>query len=327
VRSDPSGAALSIESPAPSRSRRRWRGRLRSVELLAAVVVAAILLRGILVDLVASPQASSFATVFVSVVVAGLPFVVLGALMFAAVTAVVPRGVVAGPPGLAALDRLLSPSTETTRGGALLAGVTFLLASPAANPVVLAATAVAFPGEPMMVLARFVAGVTTTAAIAGLWLALARRSPVRPAPVVGQPNAAVAASAGWPVFWERCRIDVIRAGGVLVVGAFAVAVLTVWLPPPWLDAVASSGLFAVVAMALLAVLLSVRAGADAFVAAALIPFPATAQLAFLVVGPVANLGLFNRQVARLGPRFAVRFAGATVGVGVLISLAIGWVLL
>src|SRR5690606_38871280 len=68
------GTALAAE-PGERRSRRlpgRWRDRLRSVELLVALVVVAILLRGVLVDLVDGPQISAFLTVFVSVAVAGL---------------------------------------------------------------------------------------------------------------------------------------------------------------------------------------------------------------------------------------------------------------
>lgn len=325
----------------PRRSR-RWRDRLRSVELLAAVVVVAIVLRGVLVGLLDGPQISTFLTVWTSVIVAGLPFVVLAVLGSAAVAAFVPRGLASGPPGLAALDRLLAPSSEDSRRGALLAGVTFLLLSPAANPVVIAATAVAFPHQPMMVLARLVAGLATAAAMAGLWRWLSRRYPVPPNPrqasasgpgaVSGGPGTAGGpadgdAPAGWPLFWERCRRDVVRAGGLLVLGAVAVALLTVALPAPWLNAVAGSGLFAVVALALLAVLLSVRAGADAFVVAALSPFSATAQLAFLVVGPVANLRLFTRQVAWPGPPFAVRFAPATLLVGIVAALLTGGVML
>lgn len=312
------------------------------------MVVAAIVLRGVLVDLLGGPQVSTFLTVFVSVVVAGLPFVVLAVLVSAAVAAFVPRGLVSGPPGLAALDRLLAPSSEDSRRGALLAGVTFLLLSPAANPVVVAATAVAFPDEPLIVLARFVAGLATAAAMAGLWRWLSRRYPSLPDPAGGSINGSGpvggshsgggpdsrngvsddgATTPGWPLFWERCRLDVLRAGGLLVLGAFAVAMLTVWLPPPWLHAVAGSGLFAVVALALLAVLLSVRAGADAFVVAALSQFSTTAQLAFLVVGPVANLRLFTRQVAWPGPQFAVRFAPATLLVGIVAALLTGWVVL
>jgi hypothetical protein len=376
---DTSGVAVATD---PVEQTRRpghassWRRRLRSVEAFAVVVAAAILLRGILVDVTAPAQRSTFVTVFVSVVVAGLPFVVLGSVAVAAIAAFVPRAVVAGPPGLAGLVRVLTPSAGVSRRTAAVAGATFLLASPAASPVVLAATAVAFPGQPMMVLARFVAGVVTTAAMGGLWLWLTARTPggsaaaavaasgaggavaasgaggavaasgaggavaaggavgssgaegaVAGSGVGGEASRGAGGTEGWPVFWERCRVDVVRAGGVLAIGALAVAAFTVWLPAPWLEAIAHSGLFAVVAMALLAFLLSVRAGADAFVAAALSQFPAPALLAFLVVGPAANLRLFTRQVARLGPGLAVRFAPAAFLVALVVTLVIGWVVL
>jgi uncharacterized membrane protein YraQ (UPF0718 family) len=132
---------------------------------------------------------------------------------------------------------------------------------------------------------------------------------------------------GWPDFWERCRLDIVRAGGFLVLGAFAAAVITAWLPARWLDAIGGSGPLAVVLLALLAVLLSVRGGVDAFVAAAVSQFPATARLAFLVVGPIANLRLFTQQLAIFGQRFAVRFAPAALGVGVACAVIVGTVLL
>ena len=49
-------------------------------------------------------------------------------------------------------------SVTGTSGAAAL---TFMLSAPAINPVVLVATAVAFPGQPAMVLARCVASLVT----------------------------------------------------------------------------------------------------------------------------------------------------------------------
>ena len=69
------------------------------------------------------------------------------------------------------------------------------------------------------------------------------------------------------------------------------------------------------------------AGADAFVAAAVSQSPPVAALAFLVVGPVANLRVFTRDVSAFGPRFATRFVPATLLVGVVACLVVGWVLL
>jgi hypothetical protein len=69
----------------------------------------------------------------------------------------------------------------------------------------------------------------------------------------------------------------------------------------------------VLALALLAVLLSICSEADAFVAASLSQFSLTARLAFLVVGPMVDLKLFAMQAGSFGSRFAVRFAPTTFG--------------
>jgi uncharacterized membrane protein YraQ (UPF0718 family) len=123
------------------------------------------------------------------------------------------------------------------------------------------------------------------------------------------------------------RHDLMRGGGFVVIGALAAATLTVALPAHWLETLAANPVFSVIALALLAVLLSVRCEADAFVAATLTQFSLTARLAFLVVGPAVDLRLFARQVGAFGPRFASRFAPATLLVAVLVSVGIGWVLL
>ena len=49
------------------------------------------------------------------------------------------------------------------------AALTFMLAAPAINPVVLVATAVAFPGNPQMVVARCVASLMTAMIMGALW--------------------------------------------------------------------------------------------------------------------------------------------------------------
>ena len=98
------------------------------------------------------------------------------------------------------------------------------------------------------------------------------------------------------------------------------------MPTQWLQAIADSGFFAVIALALLAVLLSICSEADAFVAASLSQFSLTARLAFLVVGPMVDLKLFAMQVGTFGPRFALRFAPATLMLGILVAALVGAVM-
>jgi uncharacterized protein len=318
----------------------RWRRRFGSVETLALVVIVVLLARDWLLGFIGSPRSAALVTVFVSVMVQALPFLVLGTVLSAAITAFVPasfferalpRRPVAAVPG-AGVAGVVLPACECgsvpvagaliRRGVAPAAAFAFLLASPAINPIVLVSTAVAFPGRPMMVLARFAASLLTACVMGWLWLRLGRPDWLTPTRVHDAHT-----ERGWDAFWAACRHDVVQAGGYLVIGAFAAALLNVTVPPRWLEAVADSGLFSIVALALLAVLLSICSEADAFVAASLSQFSLTARLAFLVVGPMVDLKLFAMQVGSFGPRFALRFAPATFVVGVLVALGVGTVLL
>jgi len=328
------------EEPETSRPRRsRW-SRLGSVEVLALVVVGVLLARGFLLGLIDSPAAQTLVTVFVSVMVQALPFLVLGTLLSAAITAFVParfferalpRNPVAAVP-VAGLAGVVLPACECgsvpvagalmRRGVAPSAAFAFLLASPAINPVVLISTFVAFPGQPQMVAARFVASLGVACVMGWLWLRLGRPGWLRPVRI---PDSHT--ERGWAAFWASCRHDVVQAGGFLVIGAFAAATLSVTVPPRWLQVIADNPVFSVIALALLAVLLSICSEADAFVAASLTQFSLTARLAFLVVGPMVDLKLFAMQVGSFGPRFAIRFAPATWVAAILVSVLVGWVLL
>lgn len=328
------------EEPAPARPRRsRW-SRLGSVEVLALVVVGVLLARGFLLGLIDSPAAQTLVTVFVSVMVQALPFLVLGTLLSAAITAFVPskfferalpRSPVAAVP-VAGLAGVVLPACECgsvpvagalmRRGVAPSAAFAFLLASPAINPVVLVSTFVAFPGQPQMVVGRFVASLGVACVMGWLWLRLGRPEWLRPVRV---PDSHT--DRGWAAFWASCRHDVVQAGGFLVIGAFAAATLSVTVPPRWLQVIADNPVFSVIALALLAVLLSICSEADAFVAASLTQFSLTARLAFLVVGPMVDLKLFAMQVGSFGPRFAIRFAPATFVAAIVVSVLVGWVLL
>jgi uncharacterized protein len=318
----------------------RWRRRLGSVEMLALIVIVVLLTRDWLLSLISSPRAATLTTVFVSVMVQALPFLILGTILSAAIQAFVPsrffdralpQNAAAAVPVAGAAGAVL-PACECgsvpvanaliRRGVAPAAAFAFLLASPAINPVVLISTAVAFPGEPMMVLARFVASLLTAVGMGWLWLRFGRPSWLQPVRVI-DPHT----DRGWDAFWASCRHDMVQAGGFLVIGAFAAAVLNVTVPPRWLEAVADSGFFSIIALALLAVLLSICSEADAFVAASLSQFSFTARLAFLVVGPMVDLKLFAMQVGSFGPRFAIRFAPATFALGVLVAVLVGAVLL
>jgi uncharacterized membrane protein YraQ (UPF0718 family) len=213
-------------------------------------------------------------------------------------------------------------------GGLMRNGVTpaaalaFLLAAPAINPIVLASTAVAFPGEPQMVLARFLASLLAALLMGWLWTAVGRSEWIRP-----PQRPATEGMAKWQVFRVSAQHDLMHAGGFLVVGGLTAAVLNTVIPPEWLDALAEREWLAILALAILAVLLSICSEADAFVAASLTQFSLTARLAFLVVGPMVDVKLIALQTGFFGRRFSSRFAPATFVVAVACAVGIGtWLL-
>ncbi|GAA2826015.1 hypothetical protein GCM10020220_013360 [Nonomuraea rubra] len=208
------------------------------------------------------------------------------------------------------------------RGVAPPAALAFLLASPAINPIVLVATAVAFPDDPAMVVARFGASLAVAVLAGWFWARFGRAAWL---PV---PRRSVEAGQGRAgAFVDTMRHDLLHAGGFLVVGALAAATLNVAIPRDWLTAVAGVPVVSVLVLALLAVLLSICSEADAFVAASFTAFSPTAKLVFLVVGPMVDLKLISLQAGTFGRAFAWRFAPLTLVLAIAAGFVAGWVLL
>jgi uncharacterized membrane protein YraQ (UPF0718 family) len=205
------------------------------------------------------------------------------------------------------------------------AALTFLLAAPAINPVVLVSTAVAFPGEPRMVLARCVGSLATACVMGWIWQRVGRAEWIAERARRAAPQAT--GGGRWAVLAETARHDLVAAGGFLVLGALAAATLSVLVPPAWMDALAGQLLLAVLVMAVLAVVLALCSEADAFVVAALSMLPLLPRLVFLVVGPAVDVKLIALQAGTFGRAFAARFAPATFVVAVLCAVGAGAVLL
>lgn len=315
-----------------------WRGG--SVEVLIVLLLLVVALQGPINQLVSKPALQNWMTVFIAVVSQALPFLVLGVLLSAVIVVFVPatffaRALPRRPAvavAVAGAAGVVLPGCECAsvpvagalvrRGVTPAAALAFLLSAPAINPIVLTATAVAFPRNPEMVFARLGASLIVACAMGWLWLRLGRadwlRLPDRPS-FEGQGKGAA--------FWGSVRHDLMHAGSFLVVGGMAAATLKAAVPATWLQTVADIPAVSILALAVLAVVLSICSEADAFVAASLTQFSLTARLAFLVVGPMIDLKLFAMQVGTFGRGFALRFAPATFVVGILVSVLVGAVLL
>ena len=186
----------------------------------------------------------------------------------------------------------------------------------------LTATAIAFPGHPAMAVARGVASLAVAVGMGWLWLRIGKSEWIR---LPHRPD--LDDTSRGRAFWAACRHDVMHAGGFLVVGAAAAATINVLVPGSWLQSLADNPVLSVLALAVLAVLLSICSEADAFVAASLSQFSLTSRLVFLVVGPMVDLKLISMQTGAFGRRFAARFAPATFVAAIVVGTCVGAVLL
>ncbi|MFG3033974.1 permease [Streptomyces sp. NPDC048253] len=313
---------------------------LGGVALIAIATVVSVLGPLLALDLYTPPVAAWW-TVFTAVAVQGVPFLLLGTVVSAAIGAFVPervfRRLLPRNPALAVpvagLAGAVLPGCECAsvpvagslmrRGVAPAAALAFLLSAPAINPVVLVATSIAFPGQPKMVLARLLASLGTAVLMGWLWARFGKEKWLR-LPGRGTPSAH---ATGARAFLTGLQHDFLHAGGFLVLGAAAAATFNIAVPRSVLDLFTGSPWLAVPLLAVLAVVLCVCSEADAFVAASLSAFPPTARLAFMVVGPMVDLKLLALQAGTFGRSFAVRFASATWVVAVAASVLVGWWLL
>jgi uncharacterized membrane protein YraQ (UPF0718 family) len=314
--------------------------RIRALWGFAAIVLVLVAGRIWVAPWVDLRSLDAWATVFVAICVQALPFLVFGVTLSAAITAfvpasffnrVLPRRPAAAVP-VAGIVGAVLPGCECAsvpvagglmaRGVAPSAALTFLLAAPAINPVVLVATAVAFPRNPEMVLGRFLASIIVAVLAGWLWLRFGKgdwlKIPARPhGDGVGRGER----------FRQAMRHDIMHAGGFLVVGGIAAATINVIVPADWISGLAGISWLSILTLAVLAVLMSICSEADAFVAASLTQFSPTAKLAFLVVGPMVDLKLIALQSGLFGPRFALRFVPLTFVLAITVSALIGWGLL
>jgi uncharacterized protein len=231
------------------------------IAVVVAVILLAAALRPVLQDLLDRPAVGHWATIFVAITIQATPFLVLGVTISAAIAAFVPSGALpkllpkspAASVPVAALAGAALPGCECgsvpiasrliTRGAPAAAALTFLLSAPAINPVVLVATAVAFPNDPKMWVARLLASLLASIAVGLVWVKLGREE------WLGRARRGhVHEGTKAQVFVGTAQHDMLHAGGFLIVGAATAATLQTVVPRSVLDSVAGAEVLSVIAL-------------------------------------------------------------------------------
>jgi uncharacterized membrane protein YraQ (UPF0718 family) len=282
----------------------------------------------------------SWATVFNAMVLQAVPFLVLGVVLASIVAVLVPVKVwrksfghhVAISIPLAAACGALVPGCECTtvpiagrltqRGVPFPAALSFALASPALNPIVMLATAVAFAGQPEMVVARFVASFLAVLVV-GSYLAA---TGVAPTPRAYHDHDHEGGGVIRRLI-SAAQHDLLHTIGLVVLGAGIAACLRAFVPATVFTRFADRPVLAVAVMALLAIVLALCSESDAFVAASFVVFPRTALLAFMVVGPLVDIRLLLMYRSVFGGRAAAAIGGFALLGAIAASTVVGAILL
>jgi uncharacterized membrane protein YraQ (UPF0718 family) len=276
------------------------------------------------------------ARIAVSIVLEAAPFLLLGSLLSAAIDRYVKTDLIArripdgtiGRMAVGLLGGMAMPICECGsvplarrllgKGVPPLTALTYMLAAPVINPVVLLSTYVAFGGNMKMVLSRAVA-VAVSAALTG-WLCAGRISSKGQAdsiqPMAGADLNHLHSHGGRPIAaGGRSRwavVDLLSSGAAefldmgkyLVLGALTSAAFKVFLPWQLVQALGAHAAISVAVLMLLAVLLCVCSEADAFVAASFVYAPPSAQLAFMAVGAMVDLKLVGMYYSAFPKKIA-----------------------
>jgi uncharacterized protein len=299
----------------------------RTVMGVVAMLVVVALIVG-LSDPGSIAWVRAFSIIFGAILIQGLPFVMLGAAAAALVEVFVPIWVFEKLGGLprplqlpaAALAGVAFPICECgsvpvarrlmLRGLLPSAAVTFMLAAPILNPVVIASTFVAFRGRTTlwtMVSGRFLLGMLVAIAVGWVMGNRSKDELLKPNPEeehehlieLGRPEAR------WRRFFVHLGNDFLFMGRYLLLGATIAAAIQTFLPTSLLTGLADRQVVSVLAMMALAAALSLCSESDAFVAASFVQLAPAALLGFLVFGPMVDLklvslyaGTFRRGFAR-----------------------------
>ena len=321
----------------------------RSVGRAATLVGLGVVVVGVLVALALMNPGPSLPTrlqdgltLSISVLIESLPFVVLGVLLSIVVQVWVPPGAIERWMPRAAWARravlsllgMLIPVCECgnvpfarglmMRGFGVSETMTFLIAAPIVNPIVIITTHQAFGFDDGILIARLLGGY----AVANLIGWLYSRHPDPDALLTDRfrDSCAVSLEAVHDRAGRGQRslaqfvVELRAVMPALVIGSALAGAVQVLVPRDALLAIGSNPALSIIAMIALAMIVSICSNVDAFFALSFAStFTPGSIVAFLLVGPLVDV----KMLALLRTTFRTRVLAGLVVIVVLFAIAVG----
>lgn len=288
-------------------------------------------------------------TIFLSIVIEALPFVMLGCVISGAlhvfltperVKKILPKNkflsIVVG-----SFMGFFFPSCEcgivpivhqfVKKDVPTYTAFAFMITAPIINPIVLFSTYIAFGNSMKFVIWRVV-GSMLVALVIGIWLAYINKAPILQQAefkeiVAGEEDEH---QHGKESFWHKCwsvlthGIDeFFDTGRYLIFGSLMAAAMQTYLPTGAMLQLGHTKLLAIIVMLILAATLSLCSEADAFIGSSLLSlFGNGPVVGFLVFGPMVDIKNLLMMKRYFKTSFMLKFVGIVTVVVSLYALAI-----
>lgn len=323
------------QAPSP---RSAWVG----VGLGVAIIAALFLIDAFLPKLFPASlptRAQDGLTLALSVLIEALPFVLLGVLLSIVVQVWLPADVIHrwlpqrawARRAVLSLLGMLIPVCECgnvpfarglmMRGLAPAEAMTFLIAAPIVNPIVILTTHAAFGWDGGILIARLVGGYLIANLIGWIYslhpspdAMLTQRFVDTCDRVTHEPGTPVRRSL------TQFIVELRAVMPALVIGSAIAGVVQVLIPRDMLLAIGSNPVLSIVAMMVLAMTVAICSNVDAFLALSFAStFSSGALIAFLLVGPLVDI----KMLAMMRTTFTTRTLVGIVGIVLASAFAIG----
>lgn len=327
----------------------------RTIGRILGFIVILLLLIGLFPNLIASglnEKFQTFVTVFLGIFIEAVPFLLAGSLVSGLIEVFVdkaslaryvpkraiPAAFVGSLLGFAfpVCECGVVPVTRRLyqKGLPVSVGIAFLLSAPVINPVVLVSTYVAFGWGPVLI-GRFVFSILV-AFIVGLIFQFAPAEEILlPTADAGHEHDHFITEVGngrIQRIWQAMNIagdDFIDMVRYLIIGSMMAATMQTFIPQSTLISFGSGPVTSVIAMMVLAFVLSICSTVDAFLALSFVStFTTGSILSFLVFGPMVDikstlmfLGVFRQRVVLY---LILLPLALTMLITIFINLNLGW---
>ncbi|GMK39854.1 permease [Paenibacillus sp. CCS19] len=317
----------------------------------AALLILIAFNRPIYLPTIGTSELNAFTTLFLSVVLEALPFMLLGVIVSAllqvfvseqAIRSLAPRSPFLGSV-FGALLGLLFPLCECgmipvvrrliRKGMPAYIGIVYILAGPIVNPIVFASTYTAFHAQPGILYGRMGLGFLVAFLIGLVLSRYMKASPLRTGhstPIHEHPHHGHHSSGQserqplgtrFASTLGHASEEFFDMGKYLIFGALLTALIQTGVDRSSLDAIASHETLSQLFMMAFAYFLSLCSTSDAFVAASFSHlFTAGPLLAFLVFGPMIDL----KNTLMLFSAFRARIVAAVVILTAVLVFSLSW---